>query len=146
MITREGEHVSFVGGPDNAEECTKELGEGVTRTHWNAWMFRTDVVRQLGGCRPWFTLGDDLDLMMRHAPNHRVWYEPHVWYKYRLHEGTAAHSMPNNRRVFFEEQAKIFIQQRVATGTDDLEQGRPRQCPRRGTSSRTTRRTRSRTC
>jgi glycosyltransferase involved in cell wall biosynthesis len=138
MITRAGEYVSTVGGPPNggpdvACEVTHELAEGVTRTHWNAWMFRTEVVRKLGGCRGWFTLGDDLDLMMRHAPNHRVWYEPHVWYKYRLHEGTAAHSMPNNRRVFFEEQAKRFIKQRVATGTDDLEQGNPPPIPEAGT-------------
>jgi glycosyltransferase involved in cell wall biosynthesis len=137
MITGGGDHVSTVGGPpdgspDVACDVTDELGRGVTRTHWNAWMFRTDVVRKLGGCRPWFTLGDDLDLMMRFAPHHRVWYEPRVWYQYRLHEGTAAHSMPNNRRVFFEEQAKHFIRQRVATGTDDLEQGKAPPIPEAG--------------
>ena len=134
MITHGGGYVSTVGGPDVAEECTRELGEGITRTHWNAWMFRTDVVRKLGGCRTWFTLGDDLDLMMRFAPNHRVWYEPKVWYQYRLHEGTAAHSMANNRRVFFEEQAKAFIRQRLATGSDDLERGTPPAVPEAGTS------------
>jgi glycosyltransferase involved in cell wall biosynthesis len=138
MITQKGAHVSIVGGPpspaekDVARDVTDELATGVTRTHWNAWMFRTEVVRQLGGCRGWFTLGDDLDLMLRHAPNHRVWYEPQVWYKYRLHEGTAAHSMPNNRRVFFEEMAQKFIRQRVATGTDDLEQGNPPPVPEAG--------------
>lgn len=129
MIDRGGGHVSTVGGPDAAGEVTAELGAGVTRTHWNTWMFRTAAVRRLGGCRPWFAAGEDLDLMMRFAPRHRVWYDPRVWYRYRLHEGSTVHSMPDNQRVFFEAQAKRFARQRAATGTDDLARGTPPPVP-----------------
>lgn len=134
MMTQAGKHVSEVGGGDVAEEVTGELADGVTRTHWNTWMFRTDVVRKLGGCRPYFRLGDDIDLMLRHAPDHRVWYEPRMWYRYRLHEGTMTHVMPNNQRLFLEAKCREFARQRKETGADDLMRGIAEPEPEAGAS------------
>ncbi len=123
MMTRDGSEVSEVAEGAIAEEVTAELSEGTTRTHFNTWMCRTAVIRALGGCRDYFTCGEDIDLMLRHAPAHRVWYEPRTWYRYRLHEGTTTHSMPSNQRVFLEQKAREFARQRQQTGADDLMRG-----------------------
>lgn len=134
MMSHDGEHLSTVGGGDVAMDVTDELAGGVTRTHWNAWMFRSDAFRAVGGCRTYFKVGEDIDVMLRFPPKHRVWYEPKVWYRYRLHEGSTVHTIADNRRAFLEAQAKLFLKQRLATGTDDLEQGKAAPLPEVGNS------------
>ncbi len=128
MIDRKGDAVAVLGS-DTAEEVTQELSSGITRTSCNAWMFRTDVVRKLGGCRPYFVVGEDIDLMLRFAPHHRVWYQPKVWYRYRVHEGTAVHSVADIRRRFLEDQARLFLTQRLETGMDDVQRGTAQPVP-----------------
>ncbi|MDB5294890.1 MAG: putative glycosyltransferase [Phycisphaerales bacterium] len=129
MMDRKGTTLNAVGGGGAGEEVTQELAAGVTRTHLNTWLIRGDVLRALGGCRPYFKVGEDIDLMLRFPPRHRVGYEPRICYRYRLHEGTTVHAFADNRRAFLEEQAKRFLKQRLETGTDDLEQGHPPPLP-----------------
>jgi hypothetical protein len=90
-----------------------------------AYLFRTDLLRQLGGCREWFITSEDRDLQYRLAEITRIWYEPRPAYQYRLHDQSITHSQKLAERAFYEEAAKRFQQQRRAGDIDDLQNGSP---------------------
>ena len=50
---------------------------------------------------------------------------PEIVYHYRLHDSSITHTQASNQRVFFEETARLLLQQRIKTGVDDLERGKP---------------------
>ena len=111
------------------EEVTAELKSGVGRSHLCAYAIRTDVLRQIGGCRTYFPMAEDADLQYRLAEATRVWYEPRPSYLYRLHDASITHSRREAERVFFDEQVRRFQRQRLAGGLDDLQRGCPPQPP-----------------
>jgi len=113
----------------DAGEVTEELRNGIGRSHWCSYAMRTDVLREIGGCRTFFTMSEDADLQYRLAEAGRVWYEPRVSYLYRLHDASITHSRRETERLFFQRVALEFQQQRRATGLDDLQRGHPPQVP-----------------
>lgn len=108
-----------------AGEITQELHQSVTRTHLGTFAIRAEVLRQLGGYRPYFVTAEDIDLQLRLSQVCRVWYEPDNCYYYRIHGSSITHTQKSNEREFFEAIARLFQQQRQSTGTDDLSQGCP---------------------
>ena len=90
-----------------------------------AYLFRTEILRRLGGCREWFVSSEDADLQYRLAEATRVWYEPKLAYLYRLHGDSITHTQPSPARLFYEAIAKQFQEQRRKTGQDDLQRGKP---------------------
>ena len=114
--------------PD-AADITAELRDGQTRTHLNAFLMRTAALRQIGGFRPWFRSAGDLDVQFRLATVGRVAYEPRLAYLYRLHDHSVTHSLARATRLFFEQSARQFAQQRRDSGLDDLAAGRPPEPP-----------------
>jgi glycosyltransferase involved in cell wall biosynthesis len=108
-------------------EVTDELRRGVGRSHVCAYLFRTDALRWIGGCRTFFVTAEDVDVQLRLAEITRVWYEPRNAYLYRLHDSSITHSQKAAERSFFEQCAKEFQQQRLSRPDkkDDLELGRP---------------------
>jgi glycosyltransferase involved in cell wall biosynthesis len=111
------------------EEVTAELLAGVTRTHFCTFLVRRRLLVALGGMRPFFETGCDIDLQLRLAAACRVWYEPADRYRYRLHGASITHNQPSARRRFFEDYARELRAQRARGEQDDLARGAPRDAP-----------------
>lgn len=119
-ITPSGSLVDeFVVG-DGRDDVTDELLQGKGRSHVCAYLFRTESLRAVDGCREWFETSEDADLQFRLAARGRVGYEPVVAYFYRLHDASVTHRVRSSRREFFERCAREFALQRRARGADDL--------------------------
>jgi glycosyltransferase involved in cell wall biosynthesis len=129
-----GRPVSDHGSDLPAGEVTAELRGGGGRSHMCAYLFRTKVVRQLGGCREWFVTSEDADLQYRLSEITRVWFDPTCAYLYRLHDSSITHAQKSQQREFFRQCAVKFQQQRRDTGLDDLQRGKPPIVPTTGTA------------
>lgn len=112
-----------------AEEITQELRHGITRTHLCTFAIRTELLRDLGGFRPYFLNAEDIDLQLRLGEISRVWYTPDLCYYYRLHNTSVTHSKSSIEREFFDRIAQEFQQQRLSSGKDDLQRGCPPERP-----------------
>lgn len=115
---------------DEPLEITHELHSGITRTHLGTYAINADVLKTIGGFRPYFRSGEDIDLQLRIAETCRVWYQPVVRYYYRLHQTSLTHTMNSSEREFFDTIARTFCHQRRDRGSDDLQQGCPPTAPR----------------
>ncbi|HRK30869.1 MAG TPA: glycosyltransferase [Tepidisphaeraceae bacterium] len=115
-------------------EITDELKDGGGRSHMCAYLFRTGVVRQIGGCREWFITSEDADLQYRLAEHTRIWFDPEGAYLYRLHDASITHAQKSLQRQFFRECAVQFQQQRRSGGQDDLQRGAPPVVPMAGST------------
>jgi hypothetical protein len=107
------------------QEITDELREGKTRTHLNTFAIRTELLRKLQGCRPYFVTAEDLDLQLRLGGVARVWYQANRAYEYRLHDASTIHNQANVQRLFYERTAREFLVQRRNNSMDDLQRGCP---------------------
>ena len=125
MVSASGRPVHEPFEDDGRRDVTAELLSGVGRSHVCAYLFRTAVLRDLGGCREWFETSEDADLQFRLAAAGPVGYDPAVAYLYRLHGQSITHTGRAARREFFASAARQFLDQRRATGTDDLGRGTP---------------------
>jgi len=132
MIAHNGkvlaERKSYGGGAD----VTPELRRGQGRSHMAAYLFRTDLLKRLGGCRTFFTMAEDVDLQFRLSEITEIWYEPRSAYFYRLHDSSITHVQKAAERSFYEGCAMGFQRQRLvrADRKDDLDHGRPPAMPR----------------
>lgn len=122
-------------GGDVETEITAELRSGGVRTSLCTYAIRTPILREIGGCRSYFTTAEDLDLLLRLGERTRVWFLPDYVYKYRLHSTSATHTQANVLRQFYEKTAKDFAAQRRAGQPDDLERGAPPAPPAAGASA-----------
>lgn len=102
-----------------------ELLEGTTRTHFCAFAVRAEAAREVGGFREYFESACDLDFQMRLAEQGEIRYLPESAYLYRLHGESITHKQNRERRIFYEETARAFCQQRRLSGQDDLQKGTP---------------------
>lgn len=108
-----------------ADEITQLIRDGRSRSHMCAYLFRTDILRQIGGCREWFVTSEDADLQYRLAEVTRIWFEPKRAYLYRLHSTSITHQQKAAERKFFERKAREFQLERQKTGQDALQRGTP---------------------
>jgi glycosyltransferase involved in cell wall biosynthesis len=113
----------------NPREITDELQSGITSTHFCTYAVRTEILRTLGGCRPYFKTAEDIDLQLRIGEAGRVCYLPEVLYKYRLHNASITHVQSNVEREFFSVMAIEFQRQRLLEGSDELQRGCPPAVP-----------------
>ena len=122
------ERKSYGGGAD----VTPELRRGQGRSHMAAYLFRTDLLQRLGGCRTYFVMAEDVDLQFRLAEMTEIWYEPRSAYFYRLHDASITHVQKKAERSFYEGCAIQFQRQRLtrAGRKDDLDLGRPPVMPK----------------
>jgi glycosyltransferase involved in cell wall biosynthesis len=103
-------------------------------THFGSWLCRREAWENVGGFREWFVMGEDLDMPFRLVFVGRVWFQPDLAYLYRIREGSITHTQARTLREFYEAQSVRFARQRLATGTDDLDQNRPPPLPEVDTS------------
>ncbi|MEA2735305.1 MAG: hypothetical protein QOE14_1756 [Humisphaera sp.] len=127
------ERKTYGGGIDVTHEL--QLGEG--RSHMAAYLFRAAPVKQLGGCRTFFVMAEDVDLQFRLSEITKIWYQPRSAYLYRLHNSSITHVQKAAERSFFEGCAIEFQKQRQtrADRRDDLDLGRPPTMPKLQNSS-----------
>jgi glycosyltransferase involved in cell wall biosynthesis len=119
-----------------AAEVTDELRKARGRSHMCAYLFRTDLLRTLGGCREFFVTAEDVDLQLRLSESTRIWHDPRPAYLYRLHDASITHVQKSGERSFFEECARTFQKQRRERGSDDLQLGWPPPMPSRSQRGR----------
>lgn len=115
-----------------AGDITGEILSGLSRSHMCAYLFRTEVLRRIGGCREWFVTSEDADLQFRLAEVTRITFDPRCAYLYRLHDASITHAQKSAQREFFERQARRFLEQRRAGGPDDLQRQAPPPVPQAG--------------
>jgi GT2 family glycosyltransferase len=116
-----GRHLSNLALKPAAREITADLRAGEAQTHYCTFLARTDLLKALGGCRPYFVTAEDLDLQLRLGDKTRVWYEPRLCYVYRLHGTSATHVQADALRLFYESMAREFSRQRQSEGSDALD-------------------------
>lgn len=114
---------------EEPQNISNELITGKTRTSFCTFLTRREVLIGVEGCRGFFVTSQDIDLQLRIGERHNIWYEPRNTYFYRLHDTSITHTQAKNKRVFFEETARLFLQQRLALGADDLQRGKTSDIP-----------------
>lgn len=112
-------------------ECdiTTEILSGKTRTHLGTYLIKKEILDELGGYREYFITAEDIDMQLRLAQKGFIGYTPRNMYFYRIHKDSITHVQSSNKRVFYEEAARNFLKQRLITGHDDLERGKPPEPP-----------------
>ena len=112
-------------------ECdiTTEILGGKTRTHLGTYLIKKEILDELGGYREYFITAEDIDMQLRLAQKGFIGYTPRNMYFYRIHKDSITHVQSSNKRVFYEEAARNFLKQRLITGHDDLERGKPPEPP-----------------
>ena len=117
----------FSAGEDRlaADEIDSELRNGKTRTSLCTFAIRHEALTLAGWHREFFETSSDIDLQLRLGESCRVAFLPQNTYFYRLHAASITHTQGNAERLFYENTAREFQRQRLATGTDDLAAGHP---------------------
>ena len=110
----------MVGAAILRADGSYELRNSVGRSHMCAYLFRTAIVRKLGGCRTFFVTAEDVDLQLRLSEITRIWYDPRPAYMYRLHDASITHVQKSAERTFFEQCARRFQEQRRKKQTPGL--------------------------
>ncbi|HEY9699939.1 MAG TPA: glycosyltransferase family A protein [Trichocoleus sp.] len=128
-INPKGQRIITFECGTNSEDITAELQAGTTRTHLCTFAIRADVLRAVGGFRPYFITGEDIDMQLRLGDKTKVWYLPGVHYYYRVHKKSITHTKSSTEREFFDQVAREFQQQRQTVGIDALDQGCPPPIP-----------------
>lgn len=110
-------------------DITDEILSGRSRSHMCAYLFRTALLREIGGCREWFVTSEDADLQYRLAEVTRIAFDPRCAYLYRLHDASITHAQRSAQRKFYEAEARRFLEQRRRGQPDDLQRNAPPPVP-----------------
>lgn len=102
----------------------------VERSHFNPYspithatvLVRTEVMKQMGGYRTSFQTAEDVDLWLRILQHHKAAVLNDCNYFVRLNR-TSATQKHGWKNEFFRNLAFTFYEQRIQTGTDDLQKG-----------------------
>jgi glycosyltransferase involved in cell wall biosynthesis len=123
VIDNDGRLITDLHAGQSAQEITGELRQGKTRCGLWAFTIRRELFAALGGFRRYFVTAEDIDFSLRLAERTRVWFDGELAYHYRLSDDSITHRQPTAARVFYEQTARQFAQQRRDAGRDDLENG-----------------------
>ena len=126
-IDKQGRPVSQMSTPglSESEDIDAELCRGVTRTSLCTYALRKSSLARIGAFREYFETAEDLDYQFRIGEAGRVGYVPANAYFYRLHSTSVTHTQRDERRAFFDDTARLFVEQRRTDGTDALMKGSP---------------------
>jgi glycosyltransferase involved in cell wall biosynthesis len=120
-----GTNISTFNCGQASESISNELLTGKTRTSFCTFLTKREALTEIKGCRDYFVTSQDIDLQLRLGENREIRYVPKNAYFYRLHDNSITHTQASNKRIFFEETARLFQQQRLSNGVDDLQRGTP---------------------
>lgn len=125
MMDERGRNVTDLSEGNSPCDITEELLSGKTRTSLCTFAIRREFINTLDGFREYFVTSADIDFQLRLAEICKVFYVPENVYFYRLNDSSIVHTQPSKKRIFFEEAARLFRQQRAENGIDDLQSGYP---------------------
>lgn len=125
MMDEKGRNVTDLVDGNSPCDITEELLSGKTRTSLCTFAIRREFINKLDGFREYFVSSYDIDFQLRLAEICKVFYVPENVYFYRLNDTSIVHTQPSKKRIFFEETARRFRQQRAEYGIDDLQSGCP---------------------
>lgn len=94
-----------------------------TITHFCTFMTHTSILRNIGGCRPFFVTGEDIDLQLRLSMEGKIFFLAQNFYYYRLHNISITHIQPNSKREFYEAIARKCHEQRQSGVKDSVDSG-----------------------
>jgi glycosyltransferase involved in cell wall biosynthesis len=120
-----GRFITDLHAGQPAQEITDELRERKTRCGLWAFTIRRELFATTGGFRRYFVTAEDIDFSLRLAERTRVWFDGELAYHYRLSNDSITHRQPTAARLFYEQTARRFAEQRREAGQDDLDLGRP---------------------
>jgi glycosyltransferase involved in cell wall biosynthesis len=129
MINDDGDAILDYDHQGSGFDITDEICSGKTRTHWCSFLIKRVILESLEGCRPFFVTAQDIDLQLRLAEACKVWFERKNSYFYRLHDSSITHTQASNKRMFYEEKARLFSLQRQQQGLDDIQLGNSPEIP-----------------
>jgi glycosyltransferase involved in cell wall biosynthesis len=128
-LTSRGATIAWLHRDSAADDITDELRTGVTRTSFCTYAVHRDAMLAIAPFRRYFRTSYDIDFQLRFGDKFRVWFDPTISYRWRLHDQSVTHTQANNQREFFEKTAREFQKQRQSRGQDDLELGNPPEPP-----------------
>lgn len=129
----------FASDQSDWHDTTESLLNAQGKSHMCSYLFRTEALRRIGGCRTWFVASEDADLQFRLAEVGRIAFDPFDAYHYRLHDASITHTLADTRRVFFADCAARFLKQRQSGQPDDLQRGTPPSIPDKADPGQSTR-------
>ena len=138
MISATARLVAEFGTANDAGDLDieAELRQGLTRTSLCTFAWRQSVLGDDNKFREYFESAEDIDFQLRLGQHCKVRYQTGRAYRYRLHDASITHSQGSSRRVFFEQTAREFQQERLAAGSDALERGCPPSPPANNVDAR----------
>lgn len=114
----------FTNMETESVECiSDELSAGNLRTSLCTFAIRREALAKMEWFRSYFETAEDLDFAYRLGALGVVGFVKENFLSYRIHSTSITHTVASRRRVFFDETARIFAQQRKAEGKDDLMRG-----------------------
>lgn len=128
-LTSKGAAIAWLHRDSAAGEITDELRTGVTRTSFCTYAVRRQAMLDIAPFRGYFKTSYDIDFQLPFGDKFRVWFDPAISYRWRLHDHSVTHTQANNLREFFEKTAREFQKQRQSRGQDDLQLGKPPEPP-----------------
>lgn len=129
MMDNNGGNIVDLDSGEDTCDITDELLSGKTRTHLCTFLIKREVINTIGGFREFFVSAEDIDFQLRLAEVCKIFFVPQIVYYYRLHDSSIVHTQPSTKRLFFEETARTFRQQRAKNRKDDLQAGHPPPIP-----------------
>ncbi len=128
MLTTDGFRIQLPQISKNGFDVTSQiLAKEVSVSHCS-FMLNRNVIQDIP-YRKWFVTASDIDFKFRLAEKTNIYYLPDTTFYYRLHSDSITHSQSNNQRIFFEEAATEYRNQRLENGIDDLDKGQPFEIP-----------------
>ena len=112
-IDNKGRHLVQYLREAASQNIDNYFRKGQTITHFCTFMTKTVELEKLGGCRPFFVTGEDIDLQLRLSELGSIFFLPVNVYFYRLHNFSITHTQPNATREFYEQLARDCHKQRL---------------------------------
>jgi len=128
-LTSGGKSIAWLHRDAPAGEITAELRSGKTCTSLCTFAIRRAAMLATAPFRPYFVSSSDIDFQLRLGERFRVWFDPAITYRWRLHDQSVTHRQAGVEREFFENAARLFQKQRLERGEDDLQRGQPPRPP-----------------
>lgn len=135
-IDSKGRHLVEYLRDESSQNIQDSFRRGETITHFCTFMTKTSALKKLGGCRPFFVTGEDIDLQLRLSELGPIYFLAINFYFYRLHHLSITHTQSNSHREFYETVARHSHHLRLKGHIDDIDSGVKLEIPEKNDTPR----------
>lgn len=135
-IDYKGRHIVQYLRDKKDQNIDDTFQRGETITHFCTFMTKTAELKKLGGCRPFFVTGEDIDLQLRLSGIGSIYFLAINSYLYRLHDLSITHTQPSSHREFYETIARKCHQHRLQGYIDEIDSGIKLESPEKNDTPR----------